>query len=435
MKFVGEFFGAPLAFGLVLFSTTAATAFQDERDFLPSPNGQYIASVANHDLSIPLGAEGIELSASVTVKIRDSKGKSLCSVSVAKGRKQYEIGYGHVSMIWSPDSQRLACCNQGNLSVVEVRSRKSQTLRSAVSTFRWVGSSNLYCITGELWMGRMMREKGLFSVVEISARDGSEISRLTKRDGKAFHSLVSEECNQLSPDSTKVVFMDETQMVISGLRDTNDQHVLRRELNPEFCLWVDTGSRCLVSGSEFTKIMRAGKEDTTIRVVAYLYETNDGRFTDLTDNLRQLNNDPRAAPPGPRAENRVWSPKGDWFLVSGGVIGSSGPDERDWICVPRPWSSICIQEVLGKNFHHPKVAPSGSRVGLISAPSAFTRSGDLFVVEIQSGAKGELVPGKPVKLATAVSDSWFWSADGKQLIVWNGGKFTYHPIPSLKELP
>lgn len=83
--------------GFAVFVTALAEASQFEGNFQPSANGQYVASVVKNELSLPLPPEVLELSASVAVRIRDSKGKELFTVPVAKGRKLYEIGYGYVS--------------------------------------------------------------------------------------------------------------------------------------------------------------------------------------------------------------------------------------------------------------------------------------------------------------------------------------------------
>jgi hypothetical protein len=396
--------------GLAVFTATFASAFQFEGGFQPSPNGQYVASVVNSGLAIPIPTEGLELSASVAVRIRDPKGKELFSVSVARARKLDEIGYGHVSTIWSPDSQTLAYCNQGNLSVVGVGNHEPHKLLQSVSSFRWVGNSNLCCVTGPL------EDDGLFSVTEIPVRGGGGITRLTNLKAHAFHPCVSEHHNQLSPDSRNVVFIDGAQILISSLRDTNKQKAIQRKLTPSFCWWNDTGERCLVHGLETVKTTKAWPEDTTFRDVLYLYATNDATFTDLTDNLRQSNNDPNLSPPRPMAEDRVWSPEGGWFLAS------------DWICVPKPWRSVHIREVLGKDFHNPKVAPFGSKFGIISAPNEYARTGDLYVIEIQVGTEDKPVLCKPQKITSGTANSWFWSADGKQLVVWDGRKFTYYPI-------
>ena len=413
-----------LAVGLAMFVTIIASASQYEGNFQPSPNGQFVVSVVKNELSIPIPPEGIELNASVAVRIRDAKGKEVFSVPVAKGRKSYETGYGYVSTDWSPNSQMLAFCNQGSLSVVAIGDQKPHKLLQSVSSFRWIGISNLCCVTGPL------EDDGLFSVTEIAANGGTGKPRPVNLKAHAFHPWVSEHHNQLSSDSRNAVFIDGTQILVSNLHETNSQHVVHRKLTSSFCWWIDSSDRCLVHGLEEVKTTKPFPEDTTFRDVIYLYETNDASFTDLTDYLRKLNSDPNFSAPRPMAEDRVWSPQGKWFLVSGVVKGSSGPDSRDWICVPKPWSSICVQEILGKNFHHPKVAPSGSKVAVISAPNEYSPSGDLYLIEIKAEAKDKPVLEKPLKIASSVPNSWFWSADGRELIVWNGRNFTHHPIPT-----
>jgi hypothetical protein len=412
-----------LTTGCLGFGATAANASQQENSFQPSPDGKYVVSIVENELSLPIPTEGMELSASVAVKIRDSKGKELFSIPVAKARKSYEIGYGYVSTAWSPDSQTLAYCNQGKLWVVGVENHEPHQLLESASSFRWVGNSNLCCVTGPL------EDDGLFSVTEIPVRDGASVTRIASIKAHAFHPWVSEYHNQLSRDSKNAVFIDGTQILISDPGDTNRQSVIRRKLTPSFNWWNDTGKRCLVHGLEEVKTAKPYPEDTTFRDVIYLYETNNARFTDLTDNLRRLNPDANFSGPRPMAENRVWSPDGKWVLVSGAIKGSNGPDSHDWVCLAKPWNVICIQETIGKNFHHVKIAPRGSQLALVSAPTDDAPSGDLFVVRIQSETEGKLAFGKPLQLATDVPNSWFWSADGTEVIVWDGHKFIHHPVP------
>lgn len=58
--------------GLASLAATLAEASQFEGDFQPYFNGKYIAWVVKNELSLPIPTEGLELSASVAVRIRDS---------------------------------------------------------------------------------------------------------------------------------------------------------------------------------------------------------------------------------------------------------------------------------------------------------------------------------------------------------------------------
>ncbi len=409
--------------GLVPLAASAAMGSQWEDSFLPSPNGQYVVSVVNRDLSLPIPPEGLELSASVAIRIRDSKGKELATVPIAKGRRAEEIGYGHVGTAWNPDSQMVACCNQGNLSVIDVTGHGAQKRLTSVSSYRWVDKSRLCAVTGPL------DGSGLFSVTDIATSGGAGHSRMTAVWAHAFHPSVTVHYNQLSPNLGHVVMADGAQVQVTRLNETTDRRVVQRSMTPSSCWWSDSGDRCLIHCLEEAKTEKPWPEDTTFRDVVYLFETTTGGFTDLSDRLRGLNDDPNFSSPRPRAEDRVWAPPGNWILVSGTIRGSSGPESRNWVCVPNPWSAVCIQDALQSDFHNPKVAPTGGRLGLLRASTDYAPKGDLYVVQITIDGGGKPVLGKPVEIATGIPNSWFWSADGKQLLVWNGRKFTNYIIP------
>ena len=209
--------------------------------------------MVNNDLSIPIPTERLELSASVAVRVRDSKGKELFTVPVAKARQSHQIGYGRVSTAWSPDSKMLAFCNQGNLSVVDIASKESRKLLDTVTSFRWAGTSNLCCISGST--GR----RGQLCVSEISSTSEAGISRAFDFRLQGFDSIASEECRELSPDPCHLVFMDGAQIVVQSLKGTTNQVVLQRKLYPGDCWWTDSGDKCLCLGQRRSKPQRHGQ--------------------------------------------------------------------------------------------------------------------------------------------------------------------------------
>ena len=410
------------AVGLALpFSVQATDSEHFEGDFRPSPDGQHVVSVVHDTHYIPRGIEPIETDAFVTLKIRDSKGKDLFSVSIAEARRWADIGNGFVRTAWSSDSQTLAYCYKGKLSVIGVGDRKPHRLLDSTSSFRWVDNSNLLCVTEPL------EGNSSFSVTEISTRDGTARTQLQNQPARAFEGWFSSHYNQLSPDLKHVVFVNNTNVLIMRLLDTNSQKAIQRELTPQYCWWDDAGSQCLVHGFE--------GPPSSYRDVIYLYETKDAAFTELTENLQHLHNNTNNFHFQPWKEDRVWSSDGTWFLISSALNDSNNQSFLgDLICVPDTWRCVCIQEVLGKDFYDPLIAPSGNKLGIIRAPTVRS-SGDLYTVEIRAGTNGTPTFGKPQKIASDVPQilfgdrlwcSWFWSADGKQLVVWNGRKFIYY---------
>jgi len=403
--------------GLAVFTTTGCISnYRSERNFQPSPNGQFVVSDVAHHTSLQIPApEEMELSSKVSVRVRDSKGKELFTVPVAKARQSYQTGYGRVSTVWSPDSKMVAYCNQGNLSVVEITSSKPKELLQSVSSFRWVGTSNLCCISGPSGRGGQLCVNEISSCGEVGASKTFDFTVL------GFNSIASEECRELSPDSRHLVFMDGAQILVQNLKGTTNQAVLQRKLYPGDCWWTDSGDKCLLSGLDTDKTTKAWPEDTAFRNVVYLYETKSASLRDISELLRQLN-PTNFLNPMPSVEGRIWSPQGNWFLVSG---------PGDWVCIPEPWSFVCLQKILNPNLRSPKIAPSGSRIAMVSVSTPYAEKGDLFVAEIRVGASGKISVGIPQKIVAGIpAYSWFWSADGKELIVWTGRKFIHHSIPT-----
>jgi hypothetical protein len=309
----------------------------------------------------------------------------------------------------------LAYCNQGNLFVVDIASKKSRKLLDKVSSFRWVGTSNLCCISGP------SGKAGQLCVNEISSTGEVRSARTFDFKLQGFESIASEECRELSPDSRHLVFMDGAQILVQSLKGTTNQAVLQRKLYPGDCWWTDSSDKCLLSGLETVKTTKPWPEDTAFRNVVYLYETKSASLRNMSEILRQLN-PTNYLNPMPSIGRRVWSPQGNWFLVSG---------PGDWICNLEPWSFVCLQKVLSPNFGSPKIAPSGSRIAMVSLSTQYAETGDLVVTEIRTNANGKISTGIPQKIAAAIpAYSWFWSADGKQVIVWNGRKFTYYAVPA-----
>lgn len=219
-----------------------------------------------------------------------------------------------------------------------------------------------------------------------------------------------------------MVFIDGKQILITSIDNTNKLHTVQRNLSPCFCWWNDASAQCLVYGLEDVKTTKPWPDDTTFLNVIYLYETNSARFTDLTTNFEQLKPDPNSYPSCPSAEDRVWSPDGTWFLVEGG---------GGWICVPKPWNSIHVGKILGKGVYNFKVAPAGSKIGMMYLENDLATSGDFYVIDVNIGSANTPILGAPRKIASGIPhtwNNWFWSADGKQLLAWNGwNKFVSYP--------
>ena len=352
----------------------------------------------------------------MAVRVRDSKGREMFTVPIAKGSQVHQPG--GFNSAWSPDSMMFAYCSQGNLSVVEIMSKKSRELLQSVSSFRWVGTSNLCCISGPSGRDDQLLG-GELCLKEISSSGGAGVSRSFNFKLQGFNSIASEECKELSPDSSHLVFMDGEQILVQSLKGTTNRSVLQRKMYPGSCWWTDSSDECLLSGLETVKTTKAWPEDTTFRNVVYLYETKSASLRDISELIRQLN-PTNYLNPMPSVESRVWSPQGNWFLVSG---------PGDWVCIPEPWSFVCVQKVLGPSFGSPKIAPSGSRIAMVSLSTRNAETGDLFVTEIGVDVNGKISIGIPRIIASGIpAYSWFWSADGKQLVVWDGRKFIQHQV-------
>ena len=357
MKLVAALLNSATA--VAIFVATNAPAFQAEGNFQPSPSGQFVLSVVNHQVAIPIPTEGLELSASVAVRVRNSKGKELFTVPVAKARQSHQIGHGRVSAAWSLDSKMLAYCNQGNLSVVDVASKKTRKLLERVSSFRWVGTSNLCCISGPSGRG------GQLCVNEIPSNGEVGVSRTFDFKLQGFESIASEECRELSPDSQHLVFMDGAQIRVQSLKGTTNQAVLQRKLYPGGCWWTDSGDKCLLAGLETVKTTKAWPEDTTSRNAVYLYETKSASLRDISELLRQLN-PTNYLNPMPSVESHVWSPQGNWFLVAG---------PGDWVCIPEPWR---LRPSASPNCRHAALGTPTS-LSASGASQHLSRSGQGFL--------------------------------------------------------
>jgi hypothetical protein len=408
---------AVVGLGLLALGLTLNRLFTNETSFRPSPDGKWVASVIHKEISLPIPPEGLELSSSVSVRIRPIQGWRGWTIPVSHAKKSYQTGYGDVSLVWSPDGRKLAFCNQGHLNVADNDQRACTPIAQSASSFRWLDNDNICFIQGPL------EDEGTFSILRAPTQGGQPVAIITGIRGSAFHPLVSASNNQFSPDGVSAAFINSIATTVYSLRDTNLSHSVSRDLTASFCWWADAGDKCLVHGLETVKT-GPSPEGIHILDVIYQYDKSTGSFTDISGYLRSLN-DTNCSAARPQAPERIWSADGRWFLTEGMDRGAM----KNWLCIPQPWSALCLQESAGAVCHNPAVSPQGSRIAVMCSDSEWAREGDLCVIEVRSDAGKGLNLSPLQKVGHVKAGSWFWAPDGQSLLARTGRGFSNYELP------
>jgi hypothetical protein len=393
-----------------------------EDGFLPAPNGKFVASVLHASLELPVPTEGISLRQSIALKIRTMDGKEVLGFTIKSAKEIHQIAYGYVDLAWSPDSRCLAYRNGDDLMVVDVSTKEKKEISRSARSFRWFDASRIIYLANNNSVLRFSLAKGITEELFFSV-------------GGEFHTSTSPYHNQISPDCRLFVFMDGKQVQVADLQKKATIQSVNRPLSPSFCWWNDKSDLCLIHGLEEANTGKAFPEDTALHDIVYLYRRNPGQFEDLTDKLRALNGNFLAIP-RPDAPLRVWLADGKSFLVSGGVPRKNRtPDEpiyldRNWICHLDPWSSVCLQDVLGAQFENPRISTRGDYLTMNKTKREFYRDGDWYLIKSSADIQGKLQLTKPVKVLPPKSGEWFWSADGKNVVTFLHGKLSVQNLPS-----
>lgn len=411
-----RFFSVLSSVLVIIASAGCAGAYQNEGGFVASPDGKWVASVFHRSIDIPFTTEGISLYQSVTLRIRRSDGKLHASVLIAKGKELDDINYGHTSLSWSPDSRTVAYRNGTNLSVFDVKTKRSRRLADSATACRWVAPSTI------MWLS------GWNKVMRTSISDGK--STVVHTAGKAddFHPGTEDYHNPLSPSGTHLICADAQGIRVIDLKSgSRIAHTVERGFNPSFCWWSDSGNTCLIygfrtfeTGRFLIKTRDISIPETGTRDIMYLYQRNEGKFTKLTAGLVALNGKSTRMI-RPSAGGRVWSPDGKWFMAGGG--------RRLWICHVKPWLTVCIQDSLDPQFARARIAPAGSCIAVVKSKNEFDAAGDLFVIDVSIDPKRGILLKSSKKVARVSLYSWFWSSDGKSIIVFERGRFHSFPVP------
>ncbi len=397
-----------------------------EHSYLPSPDGKLVASAYSTSMDLMVPVQPVELRNTVSLKVRDMKGKSILSRSVKKGKESYTVSHGSLHLAWSPDSKRIAYRSGGDLAVAECTTKKTVKLAANATSFRWEDSSHIVYVTDGS------------SVIRVSVDGKTSATLFSGKASDEFHASTSLFHNQLSPDVKRFVYMTEQAIRVASLEGEGLPHSESRSLHPSFCWWRDDSSLCLIHGLASVKTDKQWPQDTALRNTIYLYEPKTGSFADLSGHLQKLNKNWNQQVPRPQAPSRVWSSDGSWFIVMGTVerkrdsMAEMGYTRKNWICRPEPWSALCIQDLVGPEFEYPSIAPAGPFIVMNKAKRPATSDGAWYVMKVTLKGKNGVTISDPVKILPASKEPWFWAADGKSVISVKRGKFTTHIIPEVK---
>lgn len=94
-----------------------------ETGFLPSPDGQSVASVVRSSLEIPFGSEMISFRQTVSLRIRGMDGKEVMTLQIKKAKELHQVSYGYLDLAWSPDSRMVAYRSGADLAVVDIATK------------------------------------------------------------------------------------------------------------------------------------------------------------------------------------------------------------------------------------------------------------------------------------------------------------------------
>ncbi|HID21797.1 MAG TPA: hypothetical protein EYP14_05280 [Planctomycetaceae bacterium] len=431
----------PLLAALIL-SSGLGEEYRSEGLFVPSPDGKLVASVYEwaregykDDASAPTRGEY-----TVELRIRRLDGRQLLRVPVAHGDAYWEVDAA-VHLAWSPNSRQVGYRSAGDLCVVNVLTGKRTKLSGSAGSFRWKDPSSVVFL--EWAESSDFRLKwawwfGDFSIVEAFLGTGESRRLFAASAHDSFHARSSVYHNQFSPHGNLFVYCHGEGIKVIRVRDGAEQATLRGKLFPGFCWWDDAGNRCLITTLE--KLPSDARPGQETRERLELYCAHKRIFVDYTEKLRSLNNG-YGQTPCPNASARVWSPGGQWVLVEGCLERKDhskgqefGYAIKHWVFQAQPWSALCIEDAMGsavvpRSWAPWIVAPTGSKIAFLTSSTDEDAEGDVYVIPVARGPNDRIDLGKPAKVAHAGVNSWFWSADGKSILTFNGRTFTKHGIP------
>ncbi|MFH0954457.1 MAG: hypothetical protein V1873_09030 [Verrucomicrobiota bacterium] len=389
----------------------------EETGFTPSPSGDRVASHTGLTLDFKLSLGGFAIQRTTRVILRRPDGRILRRVPVYETRKGFASAGSAADMAWSPDGSLLGVRSPDELLVVDARSGRKRSLARDVAAFRWVSPSDIVFATGTEFSRSC-------AVCRLSLPDGAVERLFSDAQPHTFHPLTSRYHNPLSPDGARFVYFTTNEVRIVDVPKGRVAHRVAAVLYPSFCWWTDDSRRCLIHGLAEEATGKAFPENTAFADTFLLFDRQAGGITNMTANLRALNGE-RYNPPRPQVPGRVWSPDGSWFVATGASADRTA--RRDWICAVEPWRVLCVQEAAGAAFSDPVVANRGNRLALFVKNHDFDASGQLYVADVSCAGADAISLSAPRRIAAAPLTQWFWSADGTDVIVFDGGRFRPHP--------
>lgn len=415
---------------VALGTSGCLTHSSSETQYTPSPDGQWIISEKSTQLAW-VGDPPKSIKASLRLVIRDANGGAIRKESWYNGKDSEGVN----EFLWSPDSHKVAVRwgLQSILEVYDVGTRHRTNVHGSAAamrqfetnlnsfpfasagSFRWLDATNIVFV---------VEAPRQLSVIRTSCNGGARQVLFNGNSPDIGSSLRA----SISPDCKTVVFLTGDKIVAVDLTDTNLLKTWPHLGAPVAFSWTKNNERCLIH--TFVEAPKRGDQSSrNYQSVIFLYERVTGELVNLTTLLHSV--DEGAEFCGPFFETGVWSADGKWFSIwsQPATPNRTNYASRQWICQVKPWSVARTEDSLGSGYYNVGFAPAGNLVALTKENQNQPEEKALYVAEISTNPQGLPTLSQP-RLITSLhgTTSWFWSADGADIITFNIFGFTRHPV-------